>query len=185
MQTAGIWCEALYGKGCSLWTCCQRGYRLTVSVQLVTGAEGLAQASAGVHIVLPSEQTAWLRIVWAFSHLQGNSWEQEPCMRMVIDRARKRMNNSSTCWVLLLLAASSMVTELLAKSFVVLEMHRGILVCPVVFYSLLTGSGFRDTILSPPRTEDSRSVWRYTTADDFSAGWGRGHCVTESLNPKL
>lgn len=27
---------------------------------LVTGAEGLAGASAGVHIVLPSEPTAWL-----------------------------------------------------------------------------------------------------------------------------
>lgn len=40
------------------------------------------------------------------------------------DRVRKRANNSSTCWVLLLLTASSMVTELLAKSFVVLELLR-------------------------------------------------------------
>lgn len=174
MQTAGIWWKALYGRGCSSWTCCQWGYRLTVSVHLVTGAEGLAEASAGVHTVLPSEPTAWLQIVWAFSHSQGNSWEWEPCM--VINRVRKRTNNSFTCWVLLLLTASSMVTELLAESFVVLEMNRGILVFPADFYPLLPGSVFRDTILSPPRTEDSWSVWRCTIADGFSAGWGRGHC---------
>lgn len=81
IQTVGTWSEALYGKGCSLWTCCQRGYRLTVSVHLVTGAEGLAEASAGVHIVLPFEPTAWLWIVWAFSHSReilgsrSHAWE--------------------------------------------------------------------------------------------------------------
>lgn len=80
-------------------------------------------------------------------------------MGLVINRVKKRMSNSFTCWVLLLLtASSSMVTELLGKPFVVLEMHRGILLFSVVSYPLLTGSVFRDTILSPPRTEDSWSV---------------------------
>lgn len=73
-------------------------------------------------------------------------------------RVRKRTNNSFTCWVLLLLTASSRVTELLAESFVVLEMNGGNLVFPAEFYPLLPGSVFRDTILSPPRTEDSWSV---------------------------
>lgn len=172
----GIWCKTLYGEGWSLWRCCQWGYRLTVSVHLVTGAEGLPEVSAGVHIVLPSEPAAWLRFVWAFSHSQGNSWVQQPHMGMMINRVRKRTNNSFTCWFLLLLTANSMVTELLAKSFVDLEMHRGILVFPVVFYPLPTGSVFRDTILSPPRTEDSWSVWRYTIADGFPAGWRKRHC---------
>lgn len=79
-------------------------------------------------------------------------------MGMVINGVKKRMSNSFTCWVLLLLTARNMVTELLAKSFVVLEMHRCILVFPVVFYPLLSGSVFRDTVLSPSRTEDSCSV---------------------------
>lgn len=104
-------------------------------------------------------------------------------MGMVINIVRKRTNNSFTCWVLLLLTASSMVTELLAKSFIVLEMHRDNLVFPVVFYPLLTGSVFRDTILSPPRTEDSWSVWRYIIADEFSASWGRDS-ATEIIEPK-
>lgn len=94
---------------------------------------------------MPSEPTAWLQIVWAFSHSQGNSREQEPCMGMVI--VRKRTNNSYTCWVLLLLTASSMVTELLAKSFVV-EMHRGILVFPV-FFILCSLGVFLGTLFCP------------------------------------
>lgn len=38
--------------------------------------------------MLPSEPTAWLRVVWAFSHSQGNSWEQEPCMGIVTELGR-------------------------------------------------------------------------------------------------
>lgn len=34
VQTVGIHCKAIYGKGCSLWTCCRRGYTLLVSVHL-------------------------------------------------------------------------------------------------------------------------------------------------------
>lgn len=31
VQTAGIHCKAIYGKGCLLWTCRRRGYTLSVS----------------------------------------------------------------------------------------------------------------------------------------------------------
>lgn len=51
------------------------------------------------------------------------------------------------------------------KSFVALEVHRGVLVFLVVFYLLLIWSVFRDTVLSPPRSEDLWSVCRYPVID--------------------
>lgn len=100
------------------------------------------------------------------------------------DRVRKNMSNSFTCWVLLLLIANSMVIELLAKPVVVLGMHRGILVFPVVFILCSLGVFLGSQFCPHPEQrirshfEDTPLLRGFLLAEEEDT-------ATEPLSPKL